>query len=139
MSDPEHIYQSCFDLRWHFNPAAATEAGVVGQNTRLGDYDTESMRAHMAAFRSMAFAVEALELDDVEAEIDRTAASQRPPQYHFPLRARTTPRQKSHFWLSHLYQALYALLDRQDGPAEQLAADAMARLRAMPPFSRRLR
>lgn len=134
MSDPEHIYQSCFDLRWHFNPAAATEAGVVGQNTRLGDYDTESMRAHMAAFRSMAFAVEALELDDVEAEIDRIALLNDLRSTIFRFEHEQPHVRNPTFWLSHLYQALYALLDRQDGPAEQLAADAMARLRAMPPF-----
>ena len=108
MSDPEHLYQSCFDLRWHFNPAAATEAGVVGQNARLGDFDTESMRAHMAAFRSMAFAVEALELDDVEAEIDRTALLNDLRSTIFRFEHEQPHVRNPSFWLSHLYQALYA-------------------------------
>ncbi|MEO8199088.1 MAG: DUF885 domain-containing protein [Gemmatimonadota bacterium] len=134
MADPESIYQSCFDLRWHFNPAAATEAGVVGQNSRLGDFDAESMRAHMAAFRSMAFAVEALELNDIQAEIDRTALLNDLRSTIFRFEHEEPHVRNPSFWLSHLYQALFGLLDRQDASPDQLARDAMSRLRQLPSF-----
>lgn len=134
MSDPERVYQSCFDLRWHFNPAAATEAGVTGQNGRLGEFDVESMRAHLAAFRSMAFAVEALELDDIQAEIDRTALLNDLRTTVFRFEYEQPHVRNPGFWLSHLYQALYSLLDRQDASLDQLARDAMSRLRALPSF-----
>jgi hypothetical protein len=135
-SEAESIYQSYFDLRWHFDPAAATEAGVTAQNSRLGDYDSDSMRAHLAAFRSLSLAVEGLEPEDVQEEIDRTALLNE---------IRTTLFQFDHerphvtnpvFWLNHLFRGLYALLDRQDAPRDALAAHALARLRATPAFLR---
>jgi uncharacterized protein (DUF885 family) len=134
MSDAENVYQSYFDLRWHFDPAAATESGVTAQNSRLGDYDPDSMRAHLAAFRSISLAVEGLEPDDLQEEIDRTALLNE---------IRTTLFQFDHerphvrnpvFWLTHLFRGLYALLDRRDTPQNALAGHALARLRATPAF-----
>jgi uncharacterized protein (DUF885 family) len=134
MSDADRIYQSYFDLRWHFNPAAATESGIIAQNERLGDYDVDSMRAHLAAFRSLSLAVEELEPDDVEAEIDRTALLSEIRSTLFRFQHEQPHIRNPTFWLSHLYNALYGLLDRQDAPPHQLAAAGIARLRAAPAF-----
>ena len=136
MSDAESLYQSYFDLRWHFDPAAATEAGVTAQNSRLGDYDSDSMRAHLAAFRSLSLAVEGLEPEELQEEIDRTALLNelRTTLFHFE---HEQPHVKNPvFWLNHLFRGLYALLDRQDAPGEALAGHALARLRSTPTFLR---
>jgi len=134
MSDADRIYQSYFDLRWHFNPAAATESGIVAQNERLGDYDVDSMRAHLAAFRALSLAVEELEPDEVEAEIDRTALLSEIRSTLFRFQHEQPHIRNPTFWLSHLYSALYGLLDRQDAPLGELARAGIARLRATPAF-----
>lgn len=132
MSAPDQLIQSYLDLRWHFDPAAATAAGITAQNERLGDYDPESMRVHIAAFRSLSLAIEALDVEATEIEIDRTAVLNeiRSTIYRFE---HEQPHVKNPaFWLSHLYNALFSLMDRQEAPDPELAAAAVARLRAVP-------
>src|SRR5215510_15138941 len=73
MSATEDLYRSYLDLRWHFDPAAASATGVTTLDNRLGSFDAESMRTHLSAFKAMATAVEQLEIDETEEEIDRTA------------------------------------------------------------------
>jgi hypothetical protein len=136
MSEAEKIYQSYFDLRWHFDPAAATEAGVVAQNGRLGEFDSDSMRAHLAAFRSLSLAVEGLEFDDIQEEIDRTALLNEIRCTLFQFEHEQPHVRNPVFWLNHLFRALYGLLDRQDATRESLAGQALARLRATPAFLR---
>ena len=136
MSEAESIYQSYFDLRWHFDPAAATEAGVTAQNARLGEFDADSMRAHLAAFRSLGSAVEILERDDIQDEIDRTALLNDIRSTLFQFEHEQPHVRNPVFWLNHLFRALYALLDRQNSAPEQLAAQALARLRCTPAFLR---
>lgn len=136
MSQAESIYQSYFDLRWHFDPAAATEAGVTTQSHRLGEYDPDSMRAHLAAFRSLSLAVEGLELDGIQEEIDRTALLNAIRSTLFRFDHEQPHVRNPAFWLDHLFRALYALLDHQDSPREALTGQALARLRATPSFLR---
>lgn len=136
MSEAESIYQSYFDLRWHFDPAAATEAGVTAQNGRLGDYDPDSMRAHLAAFRSISLAVEGLEPDELQDEIDRTALLNEIRTTLFQFDHEKPHVRNPAFWLNHLFRGLYGLLDRQDTPREIVAGHALARLRATPAFLR---
>ena len=136
MSEAESIYQSYFDLRWHFDPAAASEAGVTAQNGRLGDYDPDSMRAHMAAFRSLSLAVEGLEFDGIQEEIDRTALLNEIRSTLFQFHHEQPHVRNPVFWLSHLFRGLYALLERQDAPRDLLAGQALSRLRAAPAFLR---
>jgi uncharacterized protein (DUF885 family) len=134
MSEAESLYQSYFDLRWHFDPAAATEAGVGTQNGRLGDYDSDSMRAHLAAFRSISLAVEGLEPDDLQEEIDRTALLNELRTTLFQFEHEQPHVRNPVFWLNHLFRGLYALLERQGLPREVAAGFALARLRATPAF-----
>ena len=134
MSAPDDLYRSYFDLRWHFDPAAATAAGVTVQNERLGDYDPDSMRVHIAAFRSLSLAIEALEFDSIDAEIDRTALLNEIRATIFRFEQEQPHVKNPTFWLTHLYNALYSLMDRQEAPDQQLADAAVARLRAVPSF-----
>jgi hypothetical protein len=134
MSEAEQIYQSYFDLRWHFDPAAATEAGVTAQNGRLGEFDPDSMRAHLAAFRSISLAVEGLEPDELQDEIDRTALLNEIRTTLFRFDHERPHVRNPVFWLTHLFRGLHGLLDRQDTPRNALAAHALARLRVTPAF-----
>ncbi|HEV8125506.1 MAG TPA: DUF885 domain-containing protein [Gemmatimonadales bacterium] len=134
MSAPEQLVQSYLDLRWHFDPAAATAAGITSQNERLGDYDVESMRVHVAAFRSLALAIEALDVESTETEIDRTAVLNEIRTTIFRFEQEQPHVRNPTFWLSHLYNALYSLMDRQEAPDPVLAAAALARLRMVPAF-----
>ncbi len=74
MSATEDLYRSYLDLRWHFDPAAASATGDTSVDHRLGAFDAEAMRTHLAAFKSMAGGRRSSsEIDDTEEEIDRTA------------------------------------------------------------------
>jgi len=134
MSAPDQLVQSYLDLRWHFDPAAATAAGITSQNERLGDFDPDSMRVHVAAFRSLALAIEALDVESTESEIDRTAMLNEIRATIFRFEQEKPHVKNPAFWLSHLYNALYSLMDRQEAPERALAAAAVARLRMVPPF-----
>lgn len=134
MSAPDQLVQSYLDLRWHFDPAAATAAGITSQNERLGDYDPESMRVHVAAFRSLALAIEALDVESTETEIDRTAVLNEIRSTIFRFEQEQPHVKNPTFWLSHLYNALFSLMDRQEAPEGELAAAAVARLRMVPSF-----
>ncbi len=128
----EALCRSYLDLCWHLDPAAATEMGVTAHDARLGVFDDEAMREHLAALTAIAAAVEDLEVEGVQDEIDRTALlddiritilryGQERPQVHNP-----------GFWLSHVYRALHGLLARR-GPVDQaLGQAAVDRLAAVP-------
>jgi hypothetical protein len=73
MPGTEDLYRSYLDLRWHFDPAAASATGITSLDHRLGAFDAEAMRTHLSAFKSMAAAAEQLEINETEEEIDRTA------------------------------------------------------------------
>lgn len=135
MSDPD-LYRSYFDLRWHFDPGAATNAGIIAQNERLGDYDVDSMRVHVAAFRSLSLAVEALEVDSLQEEVDRTALLNEIRATVFRFEQEQPHVRNPTFWLTRLYEALYSLMDRPDAAPAQLAAAAVSRLRSTPAFLR---
>ena len=133
MSGPEDVFRSCFDLRWHFNPAAASTAGLTTQDRRLGNYDADSVRAHLAAAKSLASAMEALEVDELETEIDRTALLNDLRATAFRFEHEQPHVRNPGFWLSHLNQAFYALLARElgraVGPCRGVAGTAARRAR----------
>ncbi len=134
MSATEELYRSYLDLRWNFDPSAASAAGIQSEDHRLGVFDAEAMRAHLAAFRSIAGAAEVLEVEDVQEEIDRTAFldevrvtifrfEKERPQVHNPC-----------FWLSHLFRSIHTLLRRRDTAAEELARAVLERLKGARDF-----
>lgn len=134
MTATADLYRSYLDLRWHFDPAAATAAGVAGHDERLADYSAEVMRGHLTAFKAIASALEQLEVEDPQEEIDRTA---------FLDELRVTiarfERERPHihdpsFWLGHLYSAFQALLRRQDDTPREKARGLLGRLKGTPAF-----
>src|SRR5207249_11822204 len=62
-----------FDLRWHLDPVAATQAGVKTYDDRYGRYSPAALAPHLAAPKSPASAPEETTVDGLEDEIDRTA------------------------------------------------------------------
>ncbi len=134
MTATSDLYRSYLDLRWHFDPASATSAGVKGHDDRLGDFSADRMREHMVAFKSIASAVEQLEVEDTDEEIDRTAFLD-----EVRIRIARFEREKPHvhdpgYWLSHLYRAVHSLLkDREKTPVDR-ARGLLGRLKATPAF-----
>jgi uncharacterized protein (DUF885 family) len=134
MSATDELYRSYLDLRWHFDPAAASAAGVTSQDDRLGDFSADAMRIHLAAFRSMVAAVEQLAVEEPAEEIERTA---------FLDEVRITvarfERERPHvhdpsFWLGHLFNGFQTLLRRRFGTPAQRARAILGRMDAVPGF-----
>ncbi|MDZ4861905.1 MAG: DUF885 domain-containing protein, partial [Gemmatimonadota bacterium] len=139
MSATTDLYRSYLDLRWHFDPAAGSAAGLTTYDERLGDFSVERMREHLVAYKAMAAAVEALDVEDQEEEIDRTA---------FLDEVRVTisrfERERPHihdpaFWLAHLYRAFHSILRRRHATPADRARALLGRLRATPAFLRSAR
>lgn len=130
----DDLCRSYLDLKYHFDPAAASSAGLVSHDARLGRFDPDTVRGHIAALRSVTGAVEELDVDDVQREIDRTAllGELRNTTYRFE---HEQPHVRNPaFWLGHLFQGLYAVLARRDGGAGGRAPAMLERLRAVPDF-----
>ncbi|HSB55847.1 MAG TPA: DUF885 domain-containing protein [Gemmatimonadales bacterium] len=134
MTATADLYRSYLDLRWHFDPAAATAAGVKGHDGQLGDFSVERMREHLVAFKAIASAVEQLDIEDQEEEIDRTAFLD-----EVRIRIARFEKERPHvhdpgFWLSHLYRGFHSILRLRDGDARAQAAGLLGRLKATPDF-----
>jgi hypothetical protein len=134
MASVDDLCRSYLDLKYHFDPAAASSAGLVSHDSRLGRFDTDSLREHLSALRSVAGAVEELESDDLQAEIDRTALLGEIRSFVFRLEHERPNVRNPAYWLSHIFQGLYAVLSRRDGPLAERAPAALARLRDVPAF-----
>ncbi len=133
MSAVDELCRSYFDVRWHFDPAAASAAGRTEQDGRLGRFDADSVREHLAAVRSLAGAAEELEVEDYQEEIDRTALLDDMRVLGFRFDYEEPHRRNPAFWLRHLRDAFLAVLDRpgSDGATAGAVAE---RLRDVPPF-----
>lgn len=134
MSATDDLYRSYLDLRWNFDPAAATAVGETREDHRLGSFDVQSMRAHLAAFRALAGAVETLDVEDLQEEIDRTAFLD-----EIRITVLRYEHEKPHvhnpgFWLHHLFRAFHGLLVRPARPDTSRAEGVLERLRALPVF-----
>jgi hypothetical protein len=134
MASVDDLCRSYLDLKYHFDPAAASSAGLVSHDARLGRFDAETTHAHVAALRSVAGAIEELEPDDLQSEIDRTAllGEIRSSIYRFE-HERPHVRNPA-FWLSHAFQGLYAIISRRNGAVGGRAPAALERLKAIPGF-----
>ena len=133
MSAVDELFRSYVDVRWHFDPAAASAAGRREQDGRLGRYDAETVREHLAAVRSLAGAVEELDVEDHQEEIDRTALLDDMRVLGFRFDYEEPHRRNPAFWLRHLDDALLALLNRPEGDGAT-AGSLAERLRDVPPF-----
>lgn len=133
MAITDELCRSFLDLWWHFDPAAATAAGAPGQDGRLGTFDPEAIRGHVAALRSIAGAVEDLEIEEVTDEIDRTALLDHIRVLLFRLEKEHPHRTNPVFWIEHACRAFDGLLSRS--PSDPAAATAaLDRLRELPRF-----
>ena len=138
MAVTDALCRSFLDLWWHFDPAAATLAGVPGHDGRLGAFDAGSVREHAAALRSIAAAVEDLEVEETADEIDRTALLDHLRVLLFRFEHEHPYERNPAVWLEHLITALGGLLSR---PAddEDASASARERVAAIPGFLRATR
>ncbi len=135
MAITDELCRSFLDLWWHFDPAAATLAGVPGHDGRLGAFDADSIREHAAAFRSIAVAVEDLEVEETADEIDRTALLDHLRVLLFRFEHEHPYQRNPALWLEHLAAALEGLLARPAGDEDDTVA-ALERVAAVPGFLR---
>lgn len=134
MTATTELYRSYLDLRWHFDPSAATGVGVTTHDDRLADFSAAPMREHLAAFKAIASAAEQLDIDDPQEEIDRTAFLDEVRITVFRFENERPHIHDPSFWLSHLYGAFQSLLRRRDGTPQAKAEGLLGRLRATPAF-----
>src|SRR6266480_1174811 len=128
------IERSFFDLYWHMDPVAATQAGVPGHDDRYGRFGGQALAPQLSALKSIASALEEVIVDDLEDEIDRTALLNeiRVTLHRFE---KLKPQAKNpEFWLSHLLGGLHHLLLSADRTPAEKAAGAIGRLEDIPNF-----
>src|SRR5205807_7462206 len=100
------LERSYLDLRWHFDPVAATQAGITTYDDRYGEYTTASLAAHLAALKALSAALEEAPVDGLEGEIDRTALLN---EIRVTIQRFENERPQTHnpeFWLAHLTTGL---------------------------------
>lgn len=136
MALTDELCRSWLDLLWNFDPAAGAAAGVPGALARLGAFDGDAVRAHLAACRAIAGAVEDLSIAAVEDEIDRTALLTAVRERVAWFEQDEPHVRQPGFWLEHLGRALLPPPPSAPGSDQATAqAEAMlARLRAVPDF-----
>jgi hypothetical protein len=134
MASVDDLCRSYLDLKYHFDPAAASSAGLVSHDARLGRFDVATTHAHVAALRSMAGAIEELEPDDLQSEIDRTALLGEIRSSIDRFEHERPHVRNPGFWLSHAFQGLYAIVSRRNGAVGGRAPAALERLKAIPGF-----
>lgn len=106
----------------------------MSHDARLGSFDPDSVREHLAGLRAVSAAVEELETDDLQSEIDRTALLGEIRSAVFRLEHERPHVRNPAYWLSHVFQGLYAILARHDAAAGGRAPAALERLRSVPRF-----
>lgn len=112
------LITSFFDLRWRLDPVAATQAGVGAYDARLGQFTRADVKVAVAAWKSMASALESVETDSLEDNVDLTAALN-----DIRVSLSRFEKEKPHelnpeFHLTHLLGGLFALLVRADQSPE---------------------
>jgi uncharacterized protein (DUF885 family) len=135
MSEPAALRQLCesyCDLRWHLDPVEGSGAGLAAHDGRLGTFTDEHVRQYLAALHSLAGAVEALDLDALDDEIDRTALLSHVRVAEHRWRAERPHQRDPGLWVQQVLEGLYQLLVSRDRDPQSLAASACARLEAVP-------
>jgi hypothetical protein len=126
------LVASCLDLKWHTDPVEATGAGLSQYDHLLGSYSVDSIERNLAAFQSLAAALEELSAESLDDEVDRTALLNdvRVTIHRFE-------RERPHvhnpgFWLNHALDGLYLLSVARDRSEEHRTWAAESRLKALP-------
>ncbi len=123
-------------MRWNLDPVEATHQGLTEYDGRYGNYTVEDVTAHIAALRSVSGTLEAVEAEDLEAEIDRTALLGDVRVATNRLKIERPHEKNPEFWITHVLEGLYLLLVRTDRPKEDRAKAARSRLEDLPRFLR---
>jgi uncharacterized protein (DUF885 family) len=126
------IERSYFDLRWHLDPVAATQAGVKTYDSHYGRFSPAALAPHLVALKAMAAALEETPVDRLDEEVDRTALLN---EIHVALRRfeRERPQAKNPgFWLAHVLSGLHFLLLRRDRTLAEKAVALTGRLEDVP-------
>ncbi len=134
LSPFREIEESCFDLRWNLDPVAATQAGVTTYDDRFGRFSAAALAPHLAALKSTGTALEEIQVDALDEEIERTALLN---ETRVILRRfeRERPQAKNPgYWLSHLLGGLHFLMLRTDRAPAERALAAAGRLEDVPAF-----
>ncbi len=135
MSAVDDLCRSYLDLRWFFDPAGASAAGLETYDGRLGRFDDDSVRQHLAALRSLSSAAEELEVEDLADEIDRTALLDEMRVRMFEFTHENPHRTNPVLWIGHIFEGLHAVLLRDGGTAvASRAPQLLERLKDVPPF-----
>ena len=106
----------------------------MSHDARLGRFDAEVVREHLAGLRAIAAAVEELETEGLQSEIDRTGLLGEIRNNIFRLEHEQPHIRNPGFWLTHVFQGLYAVLARHDEAAGGRAPAALERLKSLPRF-----
>lgn len=120
------------DLRWNINPVQATADGLSAHDHRYGVFTPTDVRAHVAALKSIASALEESEPDDLQDEVDRTALLG-----EIRVRINEFVIERPHvrnpqFWLDHVLEGLCLLLTCTDRSDEHRSSAAASRLSELP-------
>jgi hypothetical protein len=134
MASVDDLCSSYLDLKYHFDPSAASAAGLVSHDARFGRFDAETTRVYVAALRAITGAIEELEPDELQAEIDRTALLGEIRSTVFRFEHERPHARNPTFWLSHVFQGLYSVLSRRNGALAGRAPAVLDRLRDIPSF-----
>lgn len=134
MATVNDFCRSYLDLKYHFDPAAASAAGLLTHDGRLGSFDGETVRAYLAALRALAAGVEELDTEGLEDEIDRTALLGEMRSAMFRWEHERPHTRNPSYWLAHVFQALYAVFSRCSAAATGRATAVLERLEAVPAF-----
>jgi uncharacterized protein (DUF885 family) len=129
-----HLLKSYLDLRWHFDPVDASAAGLTEHDERLGTFGAEEVREHVVALKAVANALEALQFEELDDEIDRTALLNEIRVTVHRFVAEQPHVKNPAFWLSHLLEGIYLLLVRQGRSRAGRIQAIRCRLEAIPGF-----
>lgn len=135
MPEPAALRQLCesyCDLRWHFDPVEGSGAGLPAHDGRLGTFTDDRVRQYLAALHSLGGAVEALEVDELDDEIDRTALLSHLRVAEHRWRSERPHHRDPGLWAQQVLEGLYQLLVTRDRDPRTRAAAASARLEAVP-------
>jgi len=135
MSEPAALRQLCesyCDMRWHFDPVEGSGAGVAAHDPRLGSFTDERVREYVAALRSLASAVEALDVEVLDDEIDRTALLNHMRVEEHRWRQERPHQRDAGTWVQQILEGLHQLLLVRDRDHRDLALAARSRLEAVP-------
>jgi uncharacterized protein (DUF885 family) len=110
------LCESYCDLVWHLDPVEGASAGVQAHAGRLGSFTADRVLQHLAALRAVLSAAEALELDTLDDEIDRTALVDQVRVAEHRWRVERPHERDPSLWVDQVLEGLQRpLLDRSGG------------------------